>query len=108
MKQACENAALTVRLDIRDLDLESGDGRWTDIVDFGILLQSAEGKVLQNSGNAIQLNLTDSEREKRLETGVVLRQRIEALPGVSQIRIAVMDQASGRIGTLRIVPPAKQ
>jgi len=26
-------------------------------------------------------------------------------PGLSQVRVAVMDQATGNVGTLRILPP---
>jgi len=37
----------------------------------------------------------------------VLSVAITPAPGLAQIRVAVMDQATGNVGSLRIVPPTK-
>jgi hypothetical protein len=76
-------------------------------LNFVIAQQASTGAVLDAVQNSIKIDITDENRDKLLKEGLTLRVAITPAPGLSQIRVAVMDQATGNIGSLRIVPPAK-
>lgn len=98
---------LALGMDMQNLSLAAKNNRWADMLNFVIAQQAASGAVLDAVQNSIKIDVTDENREKLLQDGLVLRVAITPAPGLSQIRVAVMDQATGNVGSLRIVPPAK-
>ena len=98
---------LTLNLDLQNLTPAAKSDRWSDMMTFVIAQESADGNVIDAFQNAIKIDVTDQNREQLLRDGVPLKIGMMPAAGVSQIRIAVMDQATGNVGSLRIVPPAK-
>jgi VWFA-related protein len=98
---------LALGMDMQNLSLAAKNSRWADMLNFVIAQQASTGAVLDAVQNSIKIDVTDENRDKLLKEGLTLRVAITPAPGLNQIRVAVMDQATGNIGSLRIVPPAK-
>ena len=95
---------LTLVLDLPNLGLAAKIDRWSDAVHFVIAQEGANGAILETFQNAIKIEVTNENRELLLHDGVVLKLGITPAAGLSQIRIAVMDQATSNIGSLRFAP----
>ena len=98
---------LALGMDMQNLSLAAKNNRWADMLSFVIAQQGANGTVLDAVQNSIKIDITDENRDKLLRDGLVLSVAITPAPGLAQIRVAVMDQATGNVGSLRIVPPTK-
>ena len=98
---------LALGMDMQNLSLAAKNDRWTDTLNFIVAQEGTTGAILDAVQNAITINVTDENREKLLKDGLAMKVAITPAPGLSQIRVAVMDQATGNVGSLRIVPPAK-
>jgi hypothetical protein len=98
---------LALGMDMQNLSLAAKNSRWTDMLNFVIAQQAPTGVVLDAARNSIKIDVTDENRDKLLKEGLTLKVAITPAPGLSQIRVAVIDQATGNVGSLRIVPPAK-
>jgi len=98
---------LALGMDMQNLSLAAKNNRWADTLSFVIAQQGANGTVLDAIQNSIKIDVTDENRDKLLRDGLVLSVAITPAPGLGQIRVAVMDQATGNVGSLRIVPPTK-
>ncbi|MDP9113667.1 MAG: VWA domain-containing protein [Acidobacteriota bacterium] len=97
---------LALVLDLPNLSLAANSDHWNDVVHFAIAQEGANGAILDTFQNAVKIDVTDQNREQLLHDGVVLKLGITPAAGLSQIRIAVMDQATGNVGSLRFLPRA--
>jgi hypothetical protein len=97
---------LTLGMDLQNLAPAARSDRWDDVLNFVVAQESVTGAILDATQSAITINVTDENRDKLLKEGLTLKVAITPAPGLSQIRVAVMDQATGNVGSLRIVPPA--
>ncbi len=102
-----ESFILTLGMDLQNLSLAAKNDRWNDVLNFIVAQESTSGAILDATQNAITINVTDENRERLLKDGLTIKVAITPAPGLSQIRVAVMDQATGNVGSLRIVPPGK-
>ena len=99
---------LTLTLDLPNIIQAPKGEHWNDGVHFVIAQEGANGAVLDSFDNAIQIDVTDQNREQLVRDGVVLKMRMTPSAGLNQIRIAVMDQLfTGNIGSLRFTPSGK-
>jgi VWFA-related protein len=98
---------LALSLDLPSLSLAPKGERWSDIVAFVIAQEGPDGAILDAFQNAIKIDVTDQNREQLLRDGVALKAGMMPAGALSQIRIAAMDQATGNVGSLRIIPPSK-
>jgi len=98
---------LALGMDMQNLSLAAKNNRWADMLNFVIAQQAASGAVLDAVQNSIKIDVTDENRDRLLKEGLTLKVAITPAPGLGQIRVAVMDQATGNVGSLRITPPAK-
>ncbi len=98
---------LALTLNLPNLSLAPKGDHWNDGVHFVIAQESANGAILDTFDNAIQIEITDQNREQLLRDGVVLKMRITPKAGLSQLHIAAMDDATGNLGSLKFAPPAK-
>jgi VWFA-related protein len=96
---------LALAIDLHNLSLESRNNRWADDVNFLVVQQAAGGLLLDSVGNTIHINVTEENRQLLVKDGLVLRLAVKPAPGLSQIRVAVMDGATGNVGSLRVLPP---
>jgi len=82
--------------------LEPHDGFWTGTLEFMLSQQSAEGKSLRATQFVLPLRVDKQTLEGSFRSGVGIEKDIELVPGATQLRVAVRDRRSGRIGTLTI------
>ncbi len=98
---------LTLGMDLANLALAAKNERWSDSLNFVVAQQNAGGGILDSVSNTIAINITEENREKLLKDGLGLKIGITPVKGLNQIRVAVMDQATGNVGSLRIAIPTK-
>jgi VWFA-related protein len=95
---------MTITVDVRNLVLEERNSKWVGGVSFMVVQQEPSGNVLDTTASSITLNITEEDRLKLMQSGVTVSFAIQPAPGLSQIRVAVVDQGSGNVGSLRVTP----
>lgn len=96
---------VALSMDLKNLNLESRNGRWADNLNFAIVQLNANALILDSTVSSIKLDVTDENRDKLRKEGLTLKFSMTPAPELSQVRVAVADQATGNVGTLRILPP---
>jgi VWFA-related protein len=99
-----QGSILVLGIDVQNLRLEKRNGRWVGGTNLALVQQTEEGLVLDSMEQSIDIAATDAERDRLLAGGLAVTFGIVAAPGLSQIRIALMDQGNGNTGSLRITP----
>jgi hypothetical protein len=96
--------ALTVKLQIAadDLALEQQNGRWVDKLDLFFAQRDNQGRSAHLTGQAIALALTPATYQKIKTEGLPFNQTLNSAPDMGSIRILVVDENSGRIGSVTL------
>jgi VWFA-related protein len=94
----------TVKLDIAatDLEIAQKDEFWTDKLDVYLVKMEVAGAKASVTGQTLGLRLTSATYQKYLHEGIPFNQVLEASSGVGSIRILVLDENSGRMGSVTI------
>jgi VWFA-related protein len=94
----------TVKLAIAatDLEIAQKDAFWTDKLDVYLVQREVSGTKARITGQTLGLRLSPATYQKYLREGVPLNQSLEAGPGVGSVRIVVLDENSGRMGSVTI------
>ena len=79
------------------------DGRTTGAIQFSAFVFDAEGRLLNNAGSSIQLNLTAASRQSFLSDAVRFHLEI-SIPAAGEtfLRLAVHDLPSNRFGVVEL------
>jgi VWFA-related protein len=95
---------LTVKLGIAATDLEVAqrESLWTDKLDIYLVQREVSGTKAQVSGQSMNLRLRSVSYQKYLHDGIPFDQVVEVAPGIGSIRIIVLDENSGRMGSVTI------
>ena len=95
-------AAVKLNVAATDLALAQQAGLWMDKLDI-FLVQRNDALFHANiDGETLAMRLKPSTYEKVLKEGIDVDQQIKALPDTGALRIVVIDENSGRIGTLTL------
>ena len=96
--------ALTVKLQIAadDLALEQQDGRWVEELDLFFAQRDNQGRSAHLTGQAIALALTPGTYQKVKTEGFPFNQTLNSAPDMGSIRVLVVDENSGRIGSITL------
>lgn len=94
----------TVRINIAagDLGLKEEDGRWTDKLDIFFIQRDDAGLHAQLEGQTLGLRLKFSTYQNLLSGGVPFEHFVELRPGMASLRVLVVDENSGRMGSVTI------
>ena len=94
----------TVKLGIAatDLEIAQNDSLWTDKLDVFLVKREVNGMKAQITGQTMNLRLQPGSYQKYLKAGIPFDQAIELDPGVGSVRIVVLDENSGRMGSVTI------
>jgi VWFA-related protein len=94
----------TVHLSIAasDLGMEQQTGRWMDKVDVFLIQRDDAGKHSHVDSQALVMNLKPETYQKSMSAGIPFDHSLELQPGMSSVRIVVVDNNSGRIGSVTI------
>jgi VWFA-related protein len=99
-----EPGSKTVKLAISATDLEVAqtNSLWTDKLDVFLVQREISGNKAQITGQQMALNLQSGSYQKYLKDGIPFNQAVELAKGTGSIRIVVLDENSGRMGSVTI------
>jgi VWFA-related protein len=97
-------SAASVRLNIGagDLELQQLEGRWTDKLDIFFIQRDDAGLHAHLEGQTLGLRLKSSTYQNILPKGVPFERAVELRPGMASLRVVVVDENSGRMGSVTI------
>ncbi len=99
-------ANLKISIAASDLSLEQQAGRWTDKLDIFFIQRDDEGLHAQVEGQTLGLRLKSSTYQNLLPTGVPFDHFVQLKPGMASLRVLVVDENSGRMGSVTLPFPA--
>jgi hypothetical protein len=85
-----------------DLALELRGGRWMDKIDIFFVQRDDAGLHAQLEGQTLGLKLTQSTYDKLATDGVPYEQAVTVKPGTNSLRVLVVDENSGRMGSVTL------
>jgi VWFA-related protein len=97
-------SAASVRLNIAagDLQMEQLEGRWTDKLDIFFIQRDDAGLHAHLEGQTLGLRLKSLTYQNILPKGVPFERAVELRPGMASLRVVVVDENSGRMGSVTI------
>jgi hypothetical protein len=105
---ASQGATLRLNIATNDLALKQQDERWVDKLDVFLIQRDDEGLHARVTGQTLRLMLNPSTYAKLQQEGIPFDQFIEKTQGTSSVRIVVVDENSGRMGSVTIPALALQ
>ena len=97
-----QNPTIRIGIAATDLAVAQKEALWTDKLDVFLVQRPASGTRAQVSAQSIFLRLRSSTYQKYLHDGIPFDQQFEVAPGIDSIRIIVLDENSGRMGSVTI------
>jgi VWFA-related protein len=99
---ASEGATVQVDIATHDLALKQQDDRWQDQLDIFLVRRDDEGLHSLVTEQTLKMNLTAATYTKLLQQGTPFNQFIERKPETGSVRIIVVDENSGRMGSVTV------
>jgi len=102
------NSGSNVKIDIAaaDLALQQQGGRWMDKLDIFFIQRDDAGLHAQVEGQTLGLRLKSSTYQSLMPAGVPFEHFIQMKPGMASLRVLVVDENSGLMGSVTIPGPA--
>ncbi len=100
---AADALSLVGSVDVRAIRLAQKGSVRKGAVSIFVIEQDQTGKVLRESNNAIDLELTEQQYESFLKSGVHFTKHLQPKAGVKTLRILVEDPATAEVGSV-IIP----
>jgi hypothetical protein len=99
-----ENHGANVKVNIAagDLGLQQQAGRWMDRLDIFFIQRDDAGLHARMEGQTLGLRLKSATYEKLMPKGVPFEHFVGAKPGMASLRVLVVDENSGRMGSVTI------
>ena len=93
-----------IKLDIlaADLGLQQQAGRWMDKLDIFFIQRDDAGIHAQVEGQTLGLRLSSSTYQSLLASGIPFDHVVQMKPGMGSLRILLVDENSGRMGSVTI------
>jgi VWFA-related protein len=101
---AADAAGRTIKLNIAATDLALGqkDAFWTDKVDVFVVQRKSSATAATVTGQTMALRLKPASYQKYLREGLPFNQVVEVGEGVGAVRVVIVDENSGRMGSLTL------
>lgn len=93
---------VTLEIAATDLEIAQKDAFWTDKLDVYLVQRAVSGNKAIVTGQTLGLRLKPATYQQYLREGIPFNQVLEAAPGVGSVRILVVDENSGRMGSVTI------
>jgi hypothetical protein len=102
------NPGAKINLDILagDLGLQQQASRWMDKLDIFFIQRDDAGLRAQVEGQTLGLRLKPSTYQNLLSAGIPFEHVVQLKPGMASLRVLVVDENSGRMGSVTIPGPA--
>lgn len=94
----------TVKLNIAaaDLDLQQQSGRWMDKLDIFFIQRDQAGLHADLEGKTLGLRLLPASYQSLLADGLPLEHSLKIKQGMDSLRVLVVDEANGRMGSVTV------
>jgi VWFA-related protein len=99
-------AKITLSILAGDLGLQQQAGRWMDKLDIFFIQRDDAGLRAQVEGQTLGLRLRSSTYQNLLTAGIPFERFVQLKPGMATLRILVVDENSGHMGSVTIPAPA--
>ncbi|MGA8673166.1 MAG: VWA domain-containing protein [Terracidiphilus sp.] len=93
---------LSLNIAATDLEVAQQNERWTDQLDVFIARRDDSGLHAQVTGQSMRLQLTPATYQKALHDGIPFDPLIEGNTDFNSVRVVVVDENSGRMGSVTI------
>jgi VWFA-related protein len=97
-----DGSTLKLKIAANDLAVAQDGESWTDKVDIFLVRRDDEGHHAQVTGQTMALKLTSGTYQKLLREGIPFDQIVEKNKDTGSVRIVVVDENSGRMGTITV------
>jgi hypothetical protein len=94
--------SLKLNIAASDLALAQKDAFWTDKLDVYLVQRESAGAKAHVTGQSIGLRLKPGTYQHYLREGIPFNQVLEIAPGVETVRVVVLDENSGRMGSVTV------
>ncbi len=95
-------ANVKINIAAADLGLQQHADRWLDKLDIFFIQRDDEGRHAQVEGQTLGLRLKSSTYQRLLPVGVPFEQFVQMRQDMASLRILVVDENSGRMGSITI------
>lgn len=95
-------AAFEIKIAANDLALQLKNGRWNDKLDIFAVQRTIDGQQTRISERQLVLSLLPTTYQNLMETGIPFNQFVEKNKDTAYIRMIVVDETSGRMGSLTL------
>ena len=95
-------ANVKINIAAGDLGLQQQAGRWMDKLDIFFIQRDDAGLHARIEGQTLGLRLKSTTYEKLMPAGVPFEHFVGAKPGMASLRVLVVDENSGRMGSVTI------
>jgi VWFA-related protein len=104
------DAGADVKIEIAagDLGLEESAGRWADKLDIFFIQRDDAGLRAQVEGQTLGLRLKSSTYQNLLSSGIPYERFVQMKPATASLRVLVVDENTGRMGSVTIPASALQ
>ncbi|MGB8261853.1 MAG: VWA domain-containing protein, partial [Terracidiphilus sp.] len=99
-------ANLKLSIAATDLGMEQHGDRWLDKLDIFFIQRDDQGLHAQVEGQTLGLRLRPSTYQSLLPAGVPFEHFVRFKPDLASLRVLVVDENSGRMGSVTIPAPA--
>lgn len=99
---AGDGANVKINIATKDLGLQQQADRWMDRLDIFFVQRDDAGLHARVEGQTLGLKLKSSTYEKLIPEGVPFEHFVAARPGTASLRVLVVDENSGRMGSVTI------
>lgn len=96
------SAAVKVNITATDLEMQQQAGRWMDRLDIFFIQRDDAGLHARLDGQTLGLRLKPATYQNLLPQGVPFERAVELQPGMATLRVLVVDENSGRMGSVTI------
>lgn len=94
--------SVKINIAAADLAMEQQAGRWMDKLDIFYIQRDDAGIHARVEGSTLGLRLKPSTYQTLLPAGVPFEHAVEMHPGMASLRVLVVDENSGRMGSVTI------
>ena len=95
-------AAVKIKIAAADLGLRQDAGRWMDKLDIFFIQRDDAGLHAQVEGQTLGFRLKSSTYQSLFAEGVPFDHFVQLKPGMDSLRVLVVDENSGRMGSVTI------
>lgn len=95
-------SSVKVNIAATDLGMEQRGGRWMDKLDIFFIQRDDAGIHAHVDGQTLGLRLKPTTYQNILPTGVPFQRAVEMQKGMASLRVLVVDENSGRMGSVTI------